>query len=77
MSIPDPENSDFLSSQIPVPGSRIQKQQQKRGVTKIVFLPFVVATKITKFKITFIFELVKKKIRTNLQRIIELFTQKI
>jgi hypothetical protein len=62
MFIPDP---DFCPSQIPIPniGSRIQKQQQKRGVKKNL-LPyfFFVATKITKLKITLTFELVKKKL---------------
>jgi hypothetical protein len=44
------------------PGSRIQKQQQKRGV---------------KIENYFSFEVLKKKIWANFQRIIELFTQKI
>jgi hypothetical protein len=43
------------------PGSRIQKQQQKRGVKKNYFS----------------FEVLKKKIWANFQRIIELFAQKI
>ncbi len=34
------------------PGSRIQKQQQKRGVKKFVFIPFNVATNFTKLNIT-------------------------
>ncbi len=43
------------------PGSRIQKQQQKRGVKKNYFS----------------FEVLKKKIWANFHKIIELFTQKI
>jgi hypothetical protein len=43
---------------------------------KYVVLPFFVATNITKLKIILI-ELVKKKIWANLQRIIELSTQKL
>jgi hypothetical protein len=57
--IPDP---DFY-----LPGSRIQKQQQKRRVKKIFH-------KILNY---FIFEMLKKMIWVNFQRIIELFTQKI
>ncbi len=33
------------------PGSRIQKQQQKRGVNKCVVIPFYVATNFTKLQI--------------------------
>jgi hypothetical protein len=53
------------------PGSRIQKQQQKRGVKKS-FLSYL-------FEIEnyFSFEVLKKKISANFQRIIKLFTQKI
>jgi hypothetical protein len=59
--IPDP---DFYPSRIPDLGSRIQKQQQKRGVKKkFVVIPFVVATNFTKFKIVLhIFEMLKKNI---------------
>jgi hypothetical protein len=48
MFIPDP---DFYPFRIPDLGSRIQKQQQKRGVKKFVVKPFFVATNFTKFKI--------------------------
>jgi hypothetical protein len=58
------------------PGSRIQKQQQKRGVKKNVVIPFYVATNFTKLQIILVLVL-KKKIWANFQRIIELFTQKI
>ncbi len=47
------------------PGSRIQKQQQKRGVKKFFLLSYLV------------FELPKKKIWAYFQRILELFMQKI
>jgi len=46
-------------------------------VKKIFVLPFFVAANITKLKKNFIFEQVKKKLWATLQRIIELFTQKI
>jgi hypothetical protein len=42
--IPDP---DFYPSRIPDLGSQIQKQHQKRGVKKIVVIPFYVATNFT------------------------------
>jgi hypothetical protein len=58
------------------PGSRIQKQQQKRGLKKNFCPSFSVATNI-KIENYFISELVKKKIWANFQRIKELFTQKI
>ncbi len=60
------------------PGSRIQKQQQKRGVKKkFVVITFYVATNFTKLQIILVFEVLKKKMWANFQRIIELFTQKI
>jgi hypothetical protein len=44
--IPD---HDFYPSRIPDPGSRTQKQQEKRGVKKkFVVIPFFVATNFTK-----------------------------
>jgi hypothetical protein len=60
------------------PGSRIQKQQQKREVKKICWLNFLCSHKFHKIAnyISF-FEVQKKKIWANFQRIIELFTQKI
>jgi hypothetical protein len=49
MFIPDP---DFYPSRIPDLGSRIKKQQQKRGVEKkFVVIPFFVATNFTTLKI--------------------------
>jgi hypothetical protein len=42
---------DVYSSRIPDLGSRIQKQQQKRGVKKLVVIPFFVALNFTKLKI--------------------------
>jgi hypothetical protein len=48
MFIPDP---DFYPFRIPDLGSRIQKQQQKRELKKIVVKPFFVATNFTKLKI--------------------------
>jgi hypothetical protein len=56
MFIPDP---DFYPSRIPDRGSRIQKQQQKRGVKKLVVIPFILFHKIENY---FIFEMLKKKI---------------
>jgi hypothetical protein len=72
MFIPDP---DFYPSRIPDPGSRIQKQQQKREVKKkFVVIPFYVVTNFTKLNIILVF---KKKIWANFQRIIKLLTLKI
>jgi hypothetical protein len=64
MFIPDP---DFYPSRIPDLGSRIQKQQQN-------FLCSHILHKIAHY---FSFDVLKKKIWANFQRIIELFTQKI
>jgi hypothetical protein len=47
-----------------------------RGEKKFVVIPFFGAINFTKLNY-FIFEMLKKKIWTNFQRIIELFTQKI
>ncbi len=81
MFIPDP-GSWFLpipdpGSRIPDLGSRIQKQQQKRGVKKIWCHTFLCSHKFHKLVYYFSFEVLKKKIWANFQRIIELFTQKI
>jgi hypothetical protein len=79
--IPDP---DFYPSRIPDPGSRIsdpgsriQKQQQKREVKKISCHTFLCSQKCHKILNYFSFEVLKKKIWANFQRIIELFTKKI
>jgi hypothetical protein len=75
MFIPDP---DFYPSRIPDPRSRIPdpKQQQKRGVKKNLSY-FLCSHKFHKNENYFSFEVLKKKIWANFQRIIELFTQKI
>jgi hypothetical protein len=65
----------FYPSQIPDMGSRIQKPQQKRGVTKICCHTFFCSHKFHKIVNYFIFE-IQKKIRPRFQRIIKLFTQK-
>ncbi len=72
--IPDP---DFYQSRIPDLGSRIQKQQHKRGEKKIRCQTFLCSHKFHKIEHYFSFEVVKKKIWANFQRIIELFTQKL
>jgi hypothetical protein len=72
MFITDP---DFCPSRIPDLGSK--NSNKREGLKKIFFLPFFVATNFTKIENYFIFELVKKKIWAHLQRIKELFTQKI
>jgi hypothetical protein len=59
------------------PGSRIQKQQQKRGVKKIFCHTFLCTHKFHKIENYLSFEVLKKKNWANFQRIIELFTQKI
>jgi hypothetical protein len=43
------------------PGSRIQKQQQKRGVKKIFVIPFFVTTNFTKLKIILVLKCWRKK----------------
>jgi hypothetical protein len=73
MFIPDP---DFYPSRIPNLGSRIQNQQQKRGVKRICHF-FFCSHKYHKIENYLIFEMLKKKIRASSQRIIELFTPKI
>jgi hypothetical protein len=72
--IPDP---DYYPSRIPDLGSRIQKQQQKRGVKKNLLSYLFCSHKFHIIEHYFIFELLKKKIWANFQRIMELFTQKI
>jgi hypothetical protein len=59
------------------PGSRIQKRQQKGRVKKISCHTFLCSHKFHKIENYFSFEVLKKKIWANFQRIIELFTQKI
>jgi hypothetical protein len=58
-------------------GSRIQKQQQKRGVKKNLMSYLLCSHKFHKIVHYFGFEVLKKKIWANFQRIIELFAQKI
>jgi hypothetical protein len=82
MFIPDP-GSWFLTipdpgSRIPDPGSRIPDPKtatKERGKKKLVVIPFYVATNL--IVNYFSFEVLKKKIWANFQRIIELFTKKI
>ncbi len=62
------------------PGSRIpdpKTASKERGEEKLDVKPFYVATKINKVVHYFSFEVLKKKIWANFQRIIELFTKKI
>jgi hypothetical protein len=54
---------------------RNPKQQQKRGVKKISCHNFLCSHKFHKIANYFSFELLKKKIWANFQRIIELFNQ--
>jgi hypothetical protein len=77
MFIPDP-GSLFLP--IPDPGSRIPDPKtatKERGGKKLDVKPFYVATKFNKIVNYFSFEVLKKRIWANFQRIIELFTKKI
>jgi hypothetical protein len=62
---------------IPDPGSRIQKQQQKRGVKNKLLSYLVCCYEFHKIENYFIFEMPKKKILAKFQRIVEDFTQKI
>ncbi len=55
------------------PGSRIQKQQQKKGAKKIGCQNF---TNFTKLQLFYFFN-AEKKNWSNFQKILELFTQKI
>jgi hypothetical protein len=64
-------------SRISDTGSRIQKQQQKRGVKKICCHTFYCTHKFHIIENYFILEMLKKKIWVNFQRNIELFTLKI
>jgi hypothetical protein len=72
--IPDP---DFSSSRIQDLESRIQNQQKKRGMKKISCHTFYCSHKFHKIENYFIFEMPKKTIWANFQRIMELFTQKM
>jgi hypothetical protein len=64
-------------SRIPDLGSRIQKQQQKRGVKKMCCHTIFCSHKFHKIENYFIFEMLKKILWANFQIIIEFFTQKI
>jgi hypothetical protein len=64
-------------SRIPDLGSRIQKQQQKRGEKKICCHTFFCSLKFQKIEYYFMFDMLKKKIWPNFPRIIEVFTQKL
>ncbi len=66
--------SRILILPIPDPGSRIQKQLQKRGMKKNLLSYLSCSHKCHKIKII---ELLKKKIWAKFQRIMELFTQKV
>ncbi len=70
MFIPD---SDFYPSRIPDP----KTGTKERGERKICCHTFFCSHKFHKIVNYFIFEMLKKKIWANFQRIIELFTQKI
>jgi hypothetical protein len=80
MLIPDPGSRILMfthpGSRIPDPRSRIQKQQQKRGVKKISCLNFLCSHKFHKIANYFSFEVLKKKIWATFQRIIELLPKK-
>ncbi len=76
MFIPDP---DFYPSRISDPGSRNpdpKTAMKDIGEKIFVVIPFYGVINFTKLNY-FIFEMLKKKIWANFQRIIELFTQKI
>ncbi len=66
MFIPDPE---FYPSRISDLGSRIQKQQRKKGVKKISCHTFFCSHKFHKIENYFIFETLKKKICANFKEI--------
>ncbi len=56
--IPDP---DFYPSRIPDPGSRIQKQQQKRGMKKNLLSYLFCSQNFTKLKINLFLKCLRKK----------------
>ncbi len=63
---------------IPDPGSRIQKQEQKRGVKiNLLSYTFFCSHKLHKKINYFIFEMLKKKIGANFQRIITFYPKNI
>jgi hypothetical protein len=64
-------------SRISDPGSRILKQEQKREVKKNLLSYFFCSHEFHKIDYYVIFEMLKKKIWANFQRIVEVFTQKI
>ncbi len=66
--------TDFYTSRIPGPGS---KNSNKREGWKKICHTFLCSHKFDKIVHYFSFEVLKKKIWVNFQRIIELFTQKI
>ncbi len=70
--IPDP---DFYPSRISDPGSK--NSNKREGWKKIWCHTFLFSHKFHKIVHYFCFEVLKKKIRANFQRIIELFAQKI
>jgi hypothetical protein len=75
--IPDPE---FYPSRIPDLGSRIPDRKtatKERGEKKFVVITFLCSYKFFKIENYFSFEVLKKKIWANFQRVIELLTQKI
>ncbi len=71
MFIPDP---DFYPSRIPDPGSKNSNKRERWK--KISCHTFLCSHKFHKILNYFSFEVLKKKIWANFQRIIELFTQK-
>jgi hypothetical protein len=76
--IPDPD-PDFYPFRIPDPGSRIPDPKtvtKERGEKNFVIILFC-GHKFHKIVYYVIFEMIKKKIWANFQRIVEVFTQKI
>jgi hypothetical protein len=69
-----PSRIPDLGSRIPYPGSKISNIRE--GCKKLVVI-FFCSHKFHKIVNYFIFEMLKKKIWANYQRLIELFTQKI
>ncbi len=76
MFIPNP-GSWWWFLPIPHLRSRIQKQQQKRGMKKIVVKSFFVATNFTKFKIILFWNGEENNLGQFSKNYVELFTQKI
>ncbi len=75
--IPDPVFTHPGSWFLPIPDPGSKNSNNREGWKKILLWYFFCNHKFHKIEYYFIFEMLKKKIWANFQRIIEVFTQKI